>query len=263
MPSEPAIALSEPWKCPTSNTATSAPYCAECGEGRLHPHDLTLRGPLNQVAKAFTNLDGPILRSFRYPMLRPGMLTLAYMNGQRKPYPLPLQLFVAANVLFFAMQSLTGAKIFSTPLAQHLQSDIWGGLAQQLEAHRMVVRQTTISLYAPVFDHAVAVNGRSMVILMVVPFALLPAMLFACSRRPFVAHIVFSLHFYSFLLLFLCASLTVAGVDRMFGGRGLDSALFDHILNLPRLPIRIVADYPVHDLAQLVVSCRLSVVSFE
>jgi hypothetical protein len=36
---------------------------------------------------------------------------------------LPLQLFLAANALVFAIQSLTGAKIFSTLLDQHLQND--------------------------------------------------------------------------------------------------------------------------------------------
>lgn len=232
---ERAIAVGEPWNCPTCNVETSAPYCSGCGECRLRPHDLTLRGFLSQVAQACTNIDGPILRSFRCLMTRPGMLTLAYMHGQRKSYTLPLQLFLAANVLFFAMQSATSTKIFSTPLVQHLQSDIWGGVAQQLVAHRLAARQTTMELYAPVFDQAVALNARSLVILMVLPFALLPAMLFFRSRRPFVVHVVFSLHFYAFLLLFLCASLAVVSVDRMFGGSGLESEIFDHILSVVEL----------------------------
>lgn len=236
-------AAGEPWTCPTCNLALSTQYCAACGECRLRPHDLTLRGLLSQVAQACTNLDRPIVRSFRSLMTRPGLLTTAYLEGRRKPYTLPLQLFLAANVLFFAMQSLTGAKIFSTPLDQHLQSDIWGGVAQQLVAHQLKTRQTSIDLYAPVFNEAVALNAKSLVVLMVLPFALLPAMVFHRSRRPFVAHIVFSLHFYAFLLLFLCISLTVVGIDRLFGGRGLESASFDHVLSIIELIVCAVYLY--------------------
>ena len=189
--------------CPTCNEVLAASYCPECGERALHPHDLTLRGLLKQVVQTFTSVDGPLLRSFRCLVTRPGVLTVAYLRGQRKPYTLPLQLFLVANVLFFAMQSFTGAKLFSTPLNQHLQSDIWGDVAQQLVGRRLEMRQTSMDLYAPVFDHAVEVNAKSLIAVMVLPFALLPAVVFYRSRRPFVAHIVFSLHFYTFLLLLL------------------------------------------------------------
>src|SRR5882724_13085474 len=116
--------LSKPWICPTCNHAVSTSYCPACGESPLRPQDLTLRGLLNQVTQACTNIDGPRLRSFRCLVMRPGRLTVAYLQGQRKLYTLPLQLFLVANVAFFAMQSVTGAKIFSTPLEKHLKSDI-------------------------------------------------------------------------------------------------------------------------------------------
>ena len=57
-------------------------------------------------------------------------------------------------------------------------------------------------------------------------------MVFYGSRRPFVAHIVFSLHFYAFLLLLLCISLAAVAVEQMFGGRGLESESFDHVLSI-------------------------------
>ena len=229
--------------CPTCNEVLAASYCPECGERALHPHDLTLRGLLKQVVQTFTSVDGPLLRSFRCLVTRPGLLTVAYLRGKRKPYTLPLQLFLVANVLFFAMQSFTGAKLFSTPLNQHLQSDIWGGVAQQLVGHRLEMRQTSMDLYAPVFDRAVEVNAKSLIAVMVLPFALLPAVVFYRSRRPFVAHIVFSLHFYTFLLLLLCLSLAAVGIVQLFGGRGLESANFDHALSIVELGVCAVYLY--------------------
>ena len=92
----------QPWSCPTCNQDVATRYCPECGEQPLRPNDLTLRGLFHQVALACTSIDGPLIRSFRCLIIRPGALTAAYLNGQRKPYTLPLQLFLLANVLFFA-----------------------------------------------------------------------------------------------------------------------------------------------------------------
>ena len=237
------IAIRTDWTCPSCSHAVSTSYCPSCGECPVHARDLTLRGLLSQFAQACTNIDGPFLRSLRCLATQPGALTVVYLQGRRKPYTPPLQLFLVANVLFFAMQSLTGAKIFSTPLDQHLHSDIWGGVARQLVAHRVEARHTTISQYAATFDPAVALNAKSLIVVMVLPFALLPALAFYRSRRPFVAHVVFSLHFYAFLLLLLCVSLTALGVSLWFGGPGLESETFDHTLSIVELVLCAVYLY--------------------
>jgi hypothetical protein len=225
----------EQWTCPNCVSAVSTSYCPACGERPLRPQDLTLRGFLGQVAQVCTNVDGPLLRSIGRLVTQPGALTVAYLQGQRKPFAPPLQLFLVANLLFFVMQTLTASKIFSTPLDQHLHSDIWGDVAQRLLAHRLEMQHTTIGAYAPAFDQAVALNAKSLIVVMIPPFALLPALLFWRSRRPFVGHVIFSIHFYAFLLLLLCASLAVVGSSLLFGGPGLESGTFDHVLSIIEL----------------------------
>jgi hypothetical protein len=130
------------------------------------------------------------------------------------------------------MQSLTGANVFSTTLDSHLHKFFWSPVAQNLVTHRLARQQTTLSLYAPVFNQAVALNAKSLIVLMVLPFALLPWILFYRTRRPFVAHVVFSIHFYAFLLVLFCIMLAVVGVDQLLGGAGLESDNFDHALSV-------------------------------
>ena len=186
-----AVKAIESWNCPSCNCRVSARFCPECGESPLRRHDLTLRGFFGQIALACTNIDGPILRSIRCLVTRPGFLTVAYLNGQRKPYTPPLQLFLVANVLFFAMQSLVGAKVFSTPLDMHLNNQFWSSVAQPLVAHRLETKHTTLELYSPVFDRAVELNAKSLIILMVLPFGVFLPLVFYGKRVPFVGHIVF------------------------------------------------------------------------
>jgi hypothetical protein len=216
------VTHTEPWNCSTCHTTVLTPYCPECGERPLHPRELTFRGLLDQLVGAFTAVDGRLIRSLRYLVSRPGFLTVAYLQGQRKPYLGPLPPFLVANALFFASESLTGGRVFTTPLNAHLHTQPWSQAAELLVSHRLAAKQTTLDLYAPVFDHAVAVNARSLIVFMALSFVAALAMVFPGSKRPPVAHALFSFHLYAFLLLlFSVATLGGAG----FASEGLDDLL--------------------------------------
>jgi hypothetical protein len=148
------------------------------------------------------------------------------------PYTGPIQLFLIANVLFFAMQSLTNTNIVSSQLDSHLYNQDWSVLAQRLVSNRLGTMDQTLELYAPIFNNAVVTNAKSLIILMTVPFTLLLPTLFFRAWQPFVAHIVFSLHLYTFLLLLFCVCVAIAGMDVLFGGEGLNSAGMDNVLSL-------------------------------
>jgi hypothetical protein len=105
-------------------------------------------------------------------------------------------------------------------------------MAEGLVAQRLTSLNTTMSLYAPLFDRAVALHAKSLIILMVLPFAVVPALLFRRSRRPFAAHVVFSLHFHAFLLLLFCVLLAVLGASAWLGGPGLDTAGVDRAVTI-------------------------------
>lgn len=218
--------------CPTCRSSVATVYCASCGERALDPRDLTLRGLLGQAVTALVSIDGRFLSSIRTLVAHPGVLTAAWCSGQRRPFVLPLPLFLVTNLVFFATQSLTTANIFSTPLASHLHDQMWSPLAARLLAHHLEGSGTSIEAYAPIFDQAVLLHAKSLIILMVLAFSPLPARLFRDARRPCAVHLVFSLHLYSFLLLLFCVALAVVEVDLRRGGNGLASPAFDHALSV-------------------------------
>ena len=227
-----AVTHTDPWNCPTCHTTVSTPYCPVCGERPLHPRELTFRGLVGQLVGALTTVDGRLLRTFRCLVGRPGFLTVTYLQGQRKPYVGPVPLFLIANALFFATESLTGGKVFTTPLDAHLHTQPWSQTAELLVSHRLAARQTTLESYAPVFDHAVAVNARSLIVFMALSFVAALAIVFPGNKRPSVTHALFSLHLYAFLLLLLCIATAVPPVDQWFGGAGFASEGLDHALSI-------------------------------
>lgn len=218
------------WTCPTCNTFVATSFCPTCGESPLRARELTWRGLFGHVFEAFTNIDSRLLRTFRYLVSRPGVLTVAYLEGRRKPYLGPVRLFLITNVLFFAVESLTGGTIFTTPLDSHLHTQPWDGLAQHLVAHRLEALNITLALYAPGFDQALAFNARALIILMALCFAFAPALVFLRGRRPPIAHAVFSLHFFAFVLLLLCVATAVPPIDSLIGGAGFTSQSLDYVV---------------------------------
>lgn len=193
----------------------------------MQPRDLTFVGLMTHAFHSLSNIDGRLLHSLKVLLTRPGAITNAYVLGPRKPYIAPFQLFLIVNVAFFAVQAFAESPIFSTSLNSHLHAQDWSPFARTLVARKLAVAHVSLAAYAPVFDHAVDVNARSLVVLLVLPFTLLLIPLFATSHRPFITHLVFALHLLAFLLLCSCALLLLTFVETSLGGAGLRTPLVD------------------------------------
>jgi hypothetical protein len=229
------LARIEAWTCPTCGRKATSAFCPGCGEQALRPRDLKLRGLLSELLKAFSKVDGRMLRSFRTLLRFPGALTVAFVRGQRKPYLVPFQLFLLANVLFVAVQSFTDTHVFSSTLDSHLHHQDWSPLAERLVARRLEATQRSLEDYAPVFDRAVMPRAKALILLMVFPFTAALALLFRRECPTLVTHVVFAVHQYSFLLVAFSAALVFAWFDVLAGGAGLESPQVDTLLSLINL----------------------------
>ena len=222
----------KPWACPTCDTLRTTPFCPRCGERPVNPRDLTLTGLAERLFHAFTSIDTRTARSAGRLLRHPGELSLAWMRGVRKPYVAPLTLFLIVNVIFFAVQSVTGEAVFSSSLDSHLHHQDWSEFARSLVERKLEASHTRLAEYAPVFDRAVAVKAKSLIILMTIPFTLLLPVVFLRERRPFMTHVVFALHFYAFLLLLFCFALFVGKLSVWLGFGGLQTPVVDTVLSI-------------------------------
>ncbi len=94
---------------------------------------------------------------------------------------------------------------------------------------------TVSTPYAPVFDHALARNARSLIVFMALAFAGAPSIAFYRTRSPLGAHALFSLHVYAFLLLLFCVGTVVPPIDLWFGGAGFASDGLDNVISIALL----------------------------
>ncbi len=225
----------EPWTCPTCKTTIDTRYCPTCGERSLDERELTMHGLAAQIFNSLTSVDSTLLRSFGRLFSSPGELTVAYLQGQRKPYLGPVPLFLMANVLFFAVESLLGGTVFTAPLASHLSTQPWSPLAETLLDNRVSALNTSVAAFTPIFDRALALHARSLIILMALAFALFPSVIFHRRNKPLVTHAVFSLHLYAFLLPLFCVATAIQAADGWLGGPGFAWRLLDNALAIALL----------------------------
>ena len=189
------------WTCPTCNGEALGNFCSNCGEKKSGSEDLSLRHFFSRTLEAFFHADAKIFRSFRALFAMPGLLTAEYVRGRRKPYLHPLQLFLVSNLIYFVLQPLTHWTGLRTPLYVHTNAMFYRRLASRMVSHHLAAHGMAFTDFRNAFDHAVDLDSRSLVLLMVPMFAVVVWILEWRKRRLFGEHLAFSLNFYAFWLL--------------------------------------------------------------
>lgn len=203
------LGVSESRACPNCGTALAGEYCHGCGEKRPEARDLSVRHFLTDAAAELTSLDSKLYHTLRALLFRPGLLTREWVAGRRGRYLKPLNLVLA----LFAVQLFvyTAAKAVST-----------FNVSTIVETERKFAEQAKLpngGMYDRVFARASAKKGASVESLydavnekwqrnvsllqpaQIVVFAALLQLLYFFSRRYFVEHLIFSMHFLAFTSL--------------------------------------------------------------
>lgn len=201
------------WTCPSCGAVATTRYCGECGEDRF------------AVTSAGTRVRGPrrsfaarLLASLRALASPPGRLTADWIAGRRVGYLPPLSLFLWINVAFFLVQSASGLGVLTWPLHVHLADDSFGWLATKLLARHRPDALAPGNAFADIFNALEAVHAKSLVIVMVPAFAAALGVLLIDRRLAFRHAMIFSMHFFAFTLIWLCALFPMAAIVLVVSG---------------------------------------------
>jgi len=95
-------AATGPAKCADCAAPVAGKYCAACGQETLIETP-TVRHFLQEFADQYVALEGKLGRTLRVLILKPGQLTLDYVEGRRQRYVRPLKLYLTISVVFFGL----------------------------------------------------------------------------------------------------------------------------------------------------------------
>src|SRR6185436_16819322 len=193
-------------RCRNCGATLEGAFCSSCGQ-RSVPVNPTVSELAGDAWNELSGYDGRIAASFR-TLLRPGQLTVDYLQGRRARYLPPVRLYLIASVVYFlaaaaAPEGAGGLRIgvWDDRGNMQLSADDRAALDAELSESPWIVR----ALVDAVAKDPQAFRARVFTIMPRVFFGMLPVYagivwLFYRQKR-FPAALVFAVHLHAFAFL--------------------------------------------------------------
>lgn len=203
-----------------------------------------MRHFIEHVFHDLTHFDSKIFASLWPLLARPGFLTTEFLAGRRSRYVKPTTMFILVNLFFFFAKG----GIMNWTLTSYVDS-VPG--ARALVEQRASARGWSAGEYEERFLAAAREKQRTSFFFAIPFLALLLLALF--PRRYFVEHLVYSIHFHAFYLLFLTVGLFVffRGLLQPLVWVGLPQQVGNYLGREPGLNYFVLAAAAVYHFAAL------------
>lgn len=208
-------AAGEEASCPNCGERLVGKYCHGCGERRIEHHEFSVKHFVHDAGHELTHLDdSKVIRTLKALLLRPGLLTNEYVAGRKSRYLKPLRLCLTIFALSLFVYSFhRPVSVYDIERAAEGDKtgkvsaiiDEWAGMKNLPRAE--LVEKINLK-----WHKAVSVAQLSVVLF----FAVFLTVVYWGTRRYFVEHLIFSLHFISFGMLtgvFFWPLYLVAGME--------------------------------------------------
>jgi hypothetical protein len=206
--------------CRNCEVRTIGRYCHKCGQDVFADTEQPIFGLLSQFLNKVFALDGRTPKTLGNLMWRPGFLSNNYRAGKIVKYVHPVKLFWFSTLIFFALMI--------SQLNEGLKKEKEVKTEQEQTTSK---KNTTVSINFPknessendgeesteeevlsMLSHGVsylAKFGPFVAFLLIPVFALLLALFYWRNKFFYMYHLVFALHFHTFLWLFFSVVIIV------------------------------------------------------
>lgn len=181
----------EAQRCPNCGAVPQGEYCQECGQKTVDRNDLSVKRFFINAASEITDLESSkAVRTFIALLFKPGRLTDEYLAGRKGRYISPVKIYLTFSALYFlfAWSALSEARGGGV---ERFRQQPW---AVSLAKARGVDTQTLVERFLQRVEKYASVLRFASVLLSGVFLAIL----YYGTRKYYVEHLVFSLHYYSF-----------------------------------------------------------------
>ncbi len=193
-----------PASCQNCEAELVDEYCHRCGQQAITPHHYALGHFLKHALHDLTHFDSKIFRSIFPLLFKPGFLTAEYLAGRQKSYIKPITMFVLVNLVFFLVVHRMGMLNWTF---EGITGGPHGALAKRLVAEKIATQQVLEEEFVAHFNQVLRYNQKSMFFFLIPLFAVTLKVFYLRQRRYYVEHLIFSIHFHSYFLIFVVIGL--------------------------------------------------------
>lgn len=179
------------------------PYCYSCGQKVIEARDRTAGAYIRGFFEESFSFDSKFFKTFKYLFTKPGFLTLEYIHGRINSYVTPLKLYLFLSVAAFFIGSL-----ISPDNLNDLRGDFDVGSFSAGAFVDNYVKRTGVpyEVFEEKYNSELGAKLPLYFVGLVVVFSLPFKLIYMSHKRYYAEHLVFSIHFFSFLLAVLVLS---------------------------------------------------------
>jgi hypothetical protein len=185
-------------RCLNCNNELTGDFCSSCGQRRHEHKDRKVTAFIKNFFEESFSFDSKFLKSLKLLLISPGFLTHEYIVGKIASYITPLKMYLFISVVSFFIGSL-------------VNPDDLNSLEEDFDAKPFVesyISQSGVSreVFEAKFNNEFQGKTPLYFLALVVLFSLPLKLIYMQTKRLYVEHLVFSLHFFTFLLIMLTIS---------------------------------------------------------
>ncbi|MDJ1468880.1 DUF3667 domain-containing protein [Cytophagaceae bacterium DM2B3-1] len=187
-------------------------FCPDCGQS-TEPKVESFGMVVKEFLEDYFSFDSKVFRSLLPLLFRPGFLSIEYIQGRRARYIPPLRMYLTISLLAFLMLAVNkpsrlqyqsdSQEISSTEL-EELKDDIDEDYAARDQENDIITVED--AFWDSFFDSTLP----KLFFVMVPLYGLIQAMLYWRQRRYYMEHLIFSLHFHSFVFVVLLVYMLIS-----------------------------------------------------
>jgi hypothetical protein len=191
--------------CKVCGTMFHGRFCNRCGEKVLEPHERSIISFFDSVLNAFTFLDGKFIKSLKLLVTRPGQLSRSIADGIRTPYMKMVSLFFVANFFYFIIPTWDS---YNSSLHSQMHSLGRNESVNRAVNARLEKEHITLEQFREKYQAQSTNLSKMLLVLLAVMFTIM-LMIVCYSRKVyFFDHLLFSMEYFSFHILFNLLILT-------------------------------------------------------
>lgn len=184
-------------KCQSCESELIGDYCHICGEKRMDDGQRKLSLLFGQLIDSLFSIDGKLNRSFFSILFRPGFLSYEHWRGKRNPYMRPIALFFILNVIYFFFVPVTDFSLsFNDQKIQPYSDIVFANIESKISIG--ILDEAQIEKEYDAIKDIVSKSFLFLAIPLLVPFVWLVN---ASKKYYLIDHVVFSIHIYTFVLI--------------------------------------------------------------
>ena len=180
-------------RCPNCNNELTGEYCSSCGQKRYDHNDRKVSTFIKNFFEESFSFDSKFFRSLKLLLISPGFLTHEFMMGKIASYVTPMKMYLFVSIVTFFISS------FISP-------DDLRSFEEDFDAKDFVesyISQSGVGrdVFEARYNSEIQAKLPLYFLLLVVLFSLPLKVIYLQTKRLYVEHLVFSMHFFTFLLI--------------------------------------------------------------